>query len=56
MRVEDPAAVDKGSKGDSDAFELPQQEHPRDHKSRQTSSLLKREQHFPVFADKAVKL
>lgn len=29
MRVEDSAAVDEGSKGDPDALELPQREHPR---------------------------
>jgi len=56
MRVEDSAAVGEGSKGDPDALELPQQEHLRDRKSRQSSSLLKSEQHFLLIADKAVKL
>lgn len=55
MRFEDSAAVDEGSKGDTYALELPQQEHPQDHKSRQRS-LLKREQHLLLFADKAIKL
>lgn len=55
MSSEDSAAVDEGSKGDPYALELPQQEHPYDHKSRQRS-LLKGEQHFFLFADKAVKL
>lgn len=41
MRVEDSAAVGDGSQGESDALELPQQEHPRDHKNRERSSLLR---------------
>lgn len=55
MSFEVSAAVDEGSKGDPYALELPQQEHPHDHKSRQRS-LLKREQHFFLFTDKAAKL
>lgn len=37
MRAEDSVAVDEGSKGDPDALELPQQEHPCDHKSKEAS-------------------
>lgn len=55
MSFEDSAAVDKGSKGDTYALELPQQEHPQDHRSRQRS-LLKMEQHLLPVEDKAVKL
>lgn len=55
MSFEGSAAVGEGSKGDPYALELPQQEHPHDHKDRQRS-LLKGEQHFLLFADKAGKL
>lgn len=55
MSFEGSAAVDEGSKSDSYALELPQQEHPLNHKGRQRS-LLKGEQHFFLFTDKAVKL